>query len=400
MKKKIKIIGCGVGSVSISEHIRAIVADANLLVGGERLLKLFPEHKGEKLLIKNEISKIISDIKAASKKKTVVILASGDPLFHGIGGTIGTYFDKDEYEVVPNITAAQYLFAKLAVPWENARFFSVHGGRKINFRLALISSLSAIYCDNQIPASVLAGIFVKKFPAAQKRIAVIAENLGTDDEKIREGTLLELSRRKTSGLSILLLLPSSPNTDIGFPLGIPDADFIHENRLITHPEIRAIVISKLKLGPGVMWDIGAGSGSVGIEAASLCPELEPHFVEKNSKRVVQIIKNAENFGISKFHVHRASALDIIGKLPSPRAVFIGGGSKDISEILKKSFSRLIPSGRIIVSAVLMETKAALTGILPENFIETLSVSISRSSSLGGGRILKPENPVDIFVFEK
>jgi precorrin-6Y C5,15-methyltransferase (decarboxylating) len=149
-----------------------------------------------------------------------------------------------------------------------------------------------------------------------------------------------------------------------------------------------------------MWDIGAGSGSVGIEAATLCPELEPHLVEKDSKRATLIIKNAENFGISNFYVHRGSALGIIGKLPSPRAVFIGGGGKDISKILKKAFERLLPGGRIVASAVLMETKATLTGILPGNFIETLSVSISRSSSLGGGRILKPENPVDIFVFGK
>jgi precorrin-6Y C5,15-methyltransferase (decarboxylating) len=278
---------------------------------------------------------------------------------------------------------------------------SIHGGRKINFRNALSSSISAIYCDDKTTASNLAAEFINHFPACGERQAVLAENLGMENENIQTASLSQISRMKCGGLSILVLLPSEEISDEGIVLGLPDGSYICENRMITHSEVRAVVLSKLKIGPGVMWDIGAGSGSVGIEAASLCADIKVKAVEADSGRFSQLQKNIENFGVSNVEAIECDALKIITKLtPGPRCIFIGGGGKDIRKITEKAFSKLLPGGRLVVTAVLLETKAELTKCLKKNFLEAVSISISRSSKLGSSRLMKSENSVDIFVYGK
>jgi precorrin-6Y C5,15-methyltransferase (decarboxylating) len=403
MNKKVKVIviGCGVSPECISSRARDRVLHADVIAGGKRLLDLFPEFKGEKIAITSKISDFFQKIKSLSKSETVAILASGDPLFHGIGAAVEKYFKKNEYEIIPNVSAMQSLFAKIKITWDGAKLLSIHGGRKINFRTALASSISVIYCDDKITASNLAAKFAENFPPCGKRPAVIAENLGMENEKIETGTIFHLARKKCGALSILLLLPSTEITDEGIALGLPDSNFIHENRMITHSEIRAIVLSKLKIGHGAMWDLGAASGSVGIEAASLCPDLKVYAAESNRKRFLQMKKNAEKFGLSNYSPYHIDSKEFIGmSVPRPRCVFVGGGGKDISEIVKKTFCRLLPGGRLVVAAVMLETKAELTKCLKNNFIEAVTISISRSSSLGKGRLMKSENSVDIFVYEK
>jgi precorrin-6Y C5,15-methyltransferase (decarboxylating) len=400
-KANIIIVGCGVSPECISAHAREKVLQADVIAGGKRLLDFFPEFKGRKIEIKSSVSEVIAEIKKLSKSRKVAILASGDPLFHGIGALISKYFLKDEFEIIPNISAMQSLFSKIKVPWDNVKLLSIHGARKINFRTALTSYASAIYCDDKITASNLAVKFVESFPKSGKRSAVLAENLGMKNENIQAGTLSRISKMKCGGLSILVLLPSEDIADEGIVLGLPDASYICENRMITHSEVRAVVLSKLKIGAGVMWDIGAGSGSVGIEAASLCSDIKVKAVESDGNRFSQLQKNIGEFGVSNVEAIKGDALKVIAKLsPPPRCIFIGGGGKDIRKIAETAFDRLLPGGRLVASAVLLETKAELTKCLNKNFIEAVSISVSRSSKLGSARLMKSENSVDIFVFEK
>jgi precorrin-6Y C5,15-methyltransferase (decarboxylating) len=278
---------------------------------------------------------------------------------------------------------------------------SIHGGRRINFRTALSSSISAIYCDDKTTASNLAVEFINHFPACGKRPAVLAENLGMENENIQTASLSRISKMKCGGLSLLVLLPSEEITDEGIVLGLPDDSYICENRMITHSEVRTVVLSKLKIGSGVMWDIGAGSGSVGIEAASLCSDMKVKSVEFEGGRFNQLRKNIEKFGVSNVEAIEGDALKVItGLTPRPRCIFIGGGGKDVREIAKKAFAKLLPGGRLVVTAVLLETKAELTKCLKKNFIEAVSISVSRSSKLGSSRLMKSENSVDIFVYGK
>ncbi|MFA6294648.1 MAG: precorrin-6y C5,15-methyltransferase (decarboxylating) subunit CbiE [Victivallales bacterium] len=403
MSKKVNVlvVGCGVSPECISIQAREKVLQADVIAGGKRLLDFFPEFKGRRIVLKSGIAEVISEIKTLSKSGKIAILASGDPLFHGIGALASKYFTEDEFEIIPNISAMQSLFSKLKLPWDNVKLLSIHGGRKINFRTTLSSSASAIYCDDKITASNLAAKFVESFPACGKRSAVLAENLGMKNENIQSSSLSRISKMKCGALSILVLLPTEEITDEGIVLGLPDSSYICENRMITHSEVRAVVLSKLKIGSGVMWDVGAGSGSVGIEAASLCSALKVKAIESDAGRFGQLQKNIEGFGVSNVEALKGDALKVMTKLNvRPRCVFMGGGGKDVGKIAEKAFDKLLPGGRLVVTAVLLETKAELTKCLRNNFIEVVGISVSRSSKLGSSRLMKSENSVDIFVYEK
>ena len=400
-KKNVIIVGCGVSPECFSLQAKEKVLQADILAGGRRLLDMFPEFKGRKIPINSSVSEAISEIKSLSRTRKVAILASGDPLFHGVGALTAKYFRRDEFEIIPNVTAMQSLFSKLKIPWDNVKLLSIHGGIKIGFRNTLSSSVAAIYCDNKTTAAGLAAKLVESFPVCGKRSAVLAEDLGMGSENIKTNTLSRISKMKCGGLSILVLLPSEEITDDGIVLGLPDDSYICENRMITHSEVRAVVLSKLKIGSGIMWDLGAGSGSVGIEAASLCCDIKVKAVESDAGRFSQLRKNIEEFGVSNVEAIEGDALKVIAKLtPRPRCVFIGGGGKDVRKIAEKAFGKLIPGGRMVVSAVLLETKAELTKCLRKNFMEAVSLSVSRSSKLGTSRLMKSENSVDIFVYGK
>lgn len=400
MKHKIKIIGCGVKSEDINESLKSQIIDSEILIAGERLLNFFPSFKGEKIPIKSDITKLLTKIKKDWKGKKISILASGDPLFFGIGRTIKKNFSSEDYEIIPNITAAQALFAKIKIPWEQVKLLSIHGGKKINFRKILTNYSSMIYCDNRTNATTLAKLLVESFPQCASRPAIFAENLGCNDEKIIRAPLSKIASMNCGAFSILLLLPSDDISDPGLTLGLPDSDFTHENNLITHSEIRAIAISKMKLGPGVMWDIGAGSGSVSVEAASLCPDLQIFAVEQKKERVSMIQNNIDKFGLENIKIIHDDALSAIKYLAPPRAVFIGGGGEDISEILKKSFRKLLRGGRIVVPAILLETKRKLNTCIQNSLWELISVSISRLNQVAEKKMLKAENTIELFIFEK
>ncbi|OGV57135.1 MAG: hypothetical protein A2X45_21035 [Lentisphaerae bacterium GWF2_50_93] len=399
-KIKVTVIGCGVSLECMSPHAREKVMQADVLAGGRRLLDFFPEFKGRKIVIKSGILEVISELKKLSESKRIAILASGDPLFHGIGSRLGAHFRDSEIVIIPNISAMQSLFSKLRISWDDTALFTLHGGKKAPYRNILNSNKAVIYCDDKVTASGLAAELVAKFPDCGSRNAVIAENLGMNEEKLYKGTLNKLKRCKTGGLSILLLLPAEGLIDSSISLGLDDSGFIHDNRMITHSEVRAVVLSKLRIGPGIMWDIGAASGSVGIEAASLCPALDVIAVESDSKRFCQLQKNIDGFGLPNVKALHAGALETIADLPDARAIFIGGGGNDIKQIVEKAFRKLIPGGRLVVTAVLLETKAALTKCLKNNFLEAVSISVSRSSTLGSSRLMKSENSVDIYVYQK
>jgi precorrin-6Y C5,15-methyltransferase (decarboxylating) len=222
-----------------------------------------------------------------------------------------------------------------------------------------------------------------------------------NNEKIHRGSIANLAKIATPGLSIFLTLPTPKNSPHPpLPLGLRDEHYQREKNLITHPETRAVILSKLRLRPGVMWDLGAGSGSVGIEAAGLRATLAVYAVERSHKRVAHIKANSESEGLTNHHVIEGEALQEMQFLPNPDIVFIGGGGKDLAEIIKATFNRLTPGGRIVVSAVTLETVATLSSVLKEHLREVVSLTLSRSKSVGDLTMMKSENPITIFTFKK
>ena len=197
---------------------------------------------------------------------------------------------------------------------------------------------------------------------------------------------------------MLALLPDDAGVVPQFPLGLPDDSYTHFKNMITHPEIRAVVLSKLRLGPGVMWDLGAGSGSVGLEAALLCPGLTVCAVEKNEERFAQLRENLRREGVGNIEAFAGEGEKLLDTLPAPDRVFIGGGG---SALLEASFARLKPGGLLVMTGVMLDTLALMESFLPEHRSEFLQIGISRSREISPGKLmLAAENPVAVAVWRK
>jgi len=402
IKKHIYVISCGISPSSLSEDAMKIISTATVISGGKRLLGIFAKDSQKQIVIASNALETLQELIELSNNNNVVILASGDALFHGIGNTLGTMIDNESYTIIPNITAFQELCARLKLPWSDFQLFSIHGKNGVvPWRSLLSSEKSIIYCDNKMSASGLAKKLIAKHSHTSQRIGVSCANLGMENEVIHHGTLEELSSIKLDGLSILMLLGvNRAKVSPVLPLGLSDDHYKHESNLITHPEVRTIILSKLALRGGVMWDLGAGSGSVGLEAAGMCGNLDIYAVEKSKNRVNDIICNEANEGIENHHVVLGNILEEISRLPKPDIIFIGGGGKDIEEIAEKAFKNLNKGGRMVISAVTLETISSINSILNNHVKEVLSIGVSRSKSVGNLTMMKPENPIHIFVFEK
>lgn len=395
----IYVISCGISSQSITEEAKGIINNVPIIAGGKRLLDMFANDSHEQMIIGAHAMDTVKSIVARSENRDIAVLASGDALFHGIAGTLAR--ETDKYTVIPNITAFQALCAKVKQSWSDFELFSIHGSNAlVPWRKILSAEQAIIYCDNKLPAHATASKLIEKFPSAARREAVTCENLGMENESIHKGTLRELSKLETAGLSILMLLNPEPNMFPSFPLGLDDDHYEHENNLITHPETRAVIISKLHLHGGVMWDLGAGSGSVGLEAAGIRKDLTVYALEKSPERVENIINNAKSEGLGNHHTISGNILEKIDSIPDPDFVFIGGGGKDIKKIITNAFERLSENGRMVASAVTLETISSLNSVLEKHLEEVVSIAVSRSKSAGSLTMMKAENQITIFTYTK
>ncbi|MFA6715772.1 MAG: precorrin-6y C5,15-methyltransferase (decarboxylating) subunit CbiE [Victivallales bacterium] len=395
------IIGCGVSPDDFPETGKDILNRVSVVAGGKRLLELFAPKDKELITIASDAVKLAENIAARAQNEEIAVLASGDSLFHGIAATLSKVLAPGDYSVIPNITSFQYLFAKLGIPWSDARLFSIHGGKPVPWRRILSRNLAAVYCDHRCNFAQTAAELIRVWPPASSRRAFAGIRLGTKEEGIVIGTLLELSKKDIPGISMLALQEAGPAyLAPPLPLGLEDENYEHENNMITHPETRAVIVSKLRLHGGIMWDIGAGSGSVGIEAAGICPEIEVYSIEKSPERSAQLQKNIASEGLDNIFAFNGNVLELIDTLPGPDTVFIGGGGTGITEIIETVFARLKPGGRIVASAVTLETISAISALLPDKRKEVVTVSVSRSRQLPCSTLMKAENPITIFTFEK
>eukprot|EP00831_Metopus_contortus_P080513 TRINITY_DN8245_c0_g4_i2.p1 TRINITY_DN8245_c0_g4~~TRINITY_DN8245_c0_g4_i2.p1 ORF type:complete len:406 (-),score=104.98 TRINITY_DN8245_c0_g4_i2:1043-2260(-) len=398
--KLIYVIGCT--GATMSATATEALQQADIVAAPERLMALTENipATAEKIVLGRELVATIEKLLPESEHKQLVILASGDPLYHGIGATLLRYIAASRIKFFPAPTAFQQLFAALGQSWSDAALFSVHGGIALPYRNILRASLAAVYGDAARPAQKLAAELIARHPASAVRHAAAGCDLGLEHQHIISGTLAEIAANPdaSASLSVLALLPDAAVIPPELPLGLNDNCYNHFKNMITHPEVRAIVVSKLRPRPGVMWDMGAGSGSVGLEAAGLCPGLQVYFVEKDQQRFEHINENIAVEGLPGMTALQLTAEEAASSLPRPDIVFIGGGGAGLVE---PCFNALLPGGRLVITGVTLKTIAVMTAVLPEYRKELLMVNISRSVNIScGGDMLQAENPIAIAVFVK
>ncbi len=382
-----------------------LLRNADLIAAGKRILAaLPPELSARKIPLGGNLAAELESLLRQEPDARLVVAASGDPLCWGIGGTLRRMLPEGSYHVHPGTAAFQLLAARLGEPWEKWELFHCHGDdTPLPWRRILRAPGAVLYGDPRRTVRQLAAELLAAFPAAGARRAAAGCDLNTQAELVVRGTLAELAAGAVPdrALSTLLILPGESGDTPCCALGQEDAAYLHSKQMITHPEVRAIVLSKLRLpASGVFWDLGAGSGSVGIEAAELAPELKVHSVEKNPERFAELAENIRRSGGNAFTAHCADATSLLDTLPAPDRVFIGGGGDALPALLTKSFEQLRPSGRLVATAVLVESAAVLATVLAPYRQELLTVNVSRAAALGEHHCFKAENPITVAVFVK
>ncbi|HEX9873231.1 MAG TPA: precorrin-6y C5,15-methyltransferase (decarboxylating) subunit CbiE [Deferrimonas sp.] len=401
--KKVYVIGAGVeGQEGFSRRTLELIANAGILLGGERQLELFPDFPGEKVTIGSNLAEVVERLRHAERQ--AVVLASGDPLFFGIGRYLLRNLPEDDLEFIPNVSSVQYAFAKIKEPWDDTVFVSAHGrGLKGAVDRIVANDKAAVLTDEiNTPAAIAAELIER---GRDGYAAYLCENLGTPEERILVTDVKGLVEIKAAPLNVLILIKEyEAGGDEYIPtLGIPDEEFATVKKLITKEEIRVVTLAKLKLRHDMcLWDIGAGSGSVSIEADHLLPNGRIFAVERNPQCVEFIKENLSKFNARHVTLVEGDAPGCLENLPDPDRVFIGGSGGNLWDILDTVDGRLAAEGRVVINAVTLDTLTAACEFF-ENAgyqLEVTTVNIARTRPLSDYKIFESYNPVYIIAAVK
>jgi precorrin-6Y C5,15-methyltransferase (decarboxylating) len=405
--KKIDVIGLDVIDAPLSEKKHRLITNADVVIGGMRHLESVKFFNGRTICITGDIRSLIDEIHQCMEKQLhIVVLATGDPLLFGIGNTLIDHFGINAVTIHPGISTVQAALSRLGLKTHETVILSRHGNHDDDLHKILHHHIGVILTFHaHSPVEIIHEI-MEKYPQTEQWQGHVCQCLGMANEIIQSGDLKTLSVVKTFQAPNLLVVenphPISPIQRCG-KFGRPDDVYEHDDNMITHPEIRAIVLSKLRLdGAGTVWDVGAGSGSVGIEAAQINPYLKIFSIEKNAERYEHIAANAKKHKTYNLYPVRGNASEVCLSLPAPDRVFIGGGGEDLSDLLALCYKRLSEGGVMVVNTVTIESLDIVRHYFRkvQKEIEAVSVQVSRMQQLSTYHIFKPENPITIFGIKK
>jgi precorrin-6B C5,15-methyltransferase / cobalt-precorrin-6B C5,C15-methyltransferase len=421
MNTSIHVIGMGLeGASGLSPAALQQIAQADILVGAQRHLAQFPDTPSEQWSL-DDLQTILARLQAGLQQPhppQVVVLTSGDPLFFGLGRLLLGALPAEALTFYPHLSAMQLAFSRLKLPWQDACFVSVHGRSEEALIAALKRSADkiAILTDPQHDPTYIAQLLQSLALNVAYQLWV-CENLGGMNERITPftpGDIPKLAQTKNpwSALNMVILVrqPNLPPADTAPLLGIPDhhfASFPDQPGLMTKREIRALILSELSLMSAqqlpdlVIWDVGAGTGSVSIELARLLPHASIYAIEQTAIGIQLIHTNCQRFGVSNIHPVAQKAPQGLTHLPPPHRVFIGGSGGNLEGVLNTLALQLQPQGVIVAAlATLESTQAWLNWLSMQHTAEHwqcryLHLQASRSVTLGNHTRLNPLNPVTL-----
>ncbi len=350
------------------------ITNADILIAAERLLLLFSNFKGERIPLSKNLESFLNKIEVI-KDKNIVFLASNDPLFFGVGKKLVEKFGREGVRFYPYFNSVQLLAAKAKTNYEDCINISFHG-RSIS-EIDFISKIKSNYKISILTDPVnnikkVAEILIKY---NLKDIEIIlGQMLDSKDERVIFTTPELLMDIEPTLLDTLILINKNLIKDLKF--GYDDETFIHENGLITKRDIRVVTLSYLELAKdSTLWDIGAGSGSVSIEASFFADFGKIYAIEKSSARVSQIEQNIKKFNRHNVFPILGSAPDIFPTLPKPDRVFIGGNSGGVVEIVDKVLNFIKDNGIIVINLVSINKLSEIFEFCKNRSLKFTSTSI-------------------------
>ncbi len=402
----IQVIGMGMESGALGPAARAALEQAELIIGSVTHLAAVSAPSAEKQPYPSPMSGLPALLRANARRR-IAILASGDPLFFGIGSTLLGQFSPECLTFHPNVSSIQAAFARLGRPWQNAHWISLHGRPLASLRSALQSNrLYALLTDRDSSPAAIARILVET--GFSESSVWVAEDLGSATERFRGFQATELAEASPtfSPLNVVIVETRGPGGVLPEFPGIPDQRFSTGTEpgkgLLSKREVRLSILSLLAPCAGdIGWDVGAGCGGVAVEWARWNPQGELYAIEFHPERLEHLGINRARFGVvSNLQIITGRAPGAFTELPDPHAVFIGGSSGSLGEMLEAVWKRLLPGGRLVASAVTEDSRVDLHTFVGDRAAEWTELSIARGEQLAGQRVMRPYLPVLLMKLEK
>ncbi|TGU93710.1 precorrin-6y C5,15-methyltransferase (decarboxylating) subunit CbiE [Mesorhizobium sp. M00.F.Ca.ET.151.01.1.1] len=392
--KWLTIVGIGEdGLAGLGDEAKRRIAEAEFIFGGKRHLALVASFaRGKPCPWPVPFDTGMADVLALAGRN-VCVLASGDPFFHGVGATLARKVKPREMHVISAPSAISLAAARLGWALQDIEIISLHG-HPIDLIRPLLqpnARILALTSDGDAPAAIARLLTELDFGAS--RLTVL-EALGGPKETLNSARADAFNLENINPLNVLAIeIDSAPQARV-LPLtsGLADHLFEHDGQ-ITKREIRAITLSALAPRRGeVLWDIGAGSGSIGIEWMLAHPSLRAIAIEADPTRAARIGHNAVACGVPGLVIVEGSAPKALVKLATPDAIFIGGGGSDAG-VLNAAIKALRAGGRLVANAVTLEMEALLLAQHTRRGGDLVRIGISRASPVGSMQAWRPAMPV-------
>lgn len=406
------------GAASLNATALAHLRTADLVIGATRTLALLDDEirlGADHRDLTGQLSAVPEWVRAArADHLKVVVLATGDPLCHGIASYLAARLCVEALEVLPNVSTLQLACARIGLVWQDAKIVSVHakdagewlvGAPPSHGLYALAQALRhhdrlLVLTSPDNTPDRLARLLLAEGQGADFHLAV-AERLQTADERVWADLAPEDAAQRTfADPNVVLLWRTTPRAN-PVRFGLADSDYQQrqpDKGLITKQEVRAVSLARLQLrADSVVWDIGAGSGSVGLEAARLCPQGHVWAIEKNDADVEIARRNQRAFHVSNHTLVQGKAPEHLDGWPDPDAVFIGGSGGELAELIALVLRRLRPGGTLVMNFVTLENLATATQALAAAGSsidwDVLQLQAARSKPILHMHRMAAENPV-------
>jgi precorrin-6Y C5,15-methyltransferase (decarboxylating) len=404
------------GAKSLSRAALQHLGEADLVIGGTRTLQLLEAHiapRATRRDLTGALAQVPDWIRAAQTEgQRCVVLATGDPLCHGIAAYLASRLCIEAIEVLPHLSTIQLACARIGLAWQDLRIASVHNrdagewqpGADMQHGLyGLMQEIRhhdrlAILTSPDNTPDRIARMLVAEGLADQFQIA-IAERLCQPQERIvTDLRIAEAAAQRFADPNVVLLWRAAARQK-PVRFGLPDVAYEQrhpDKGLITKCEVRAVSLARMQLRENsIVWDIGAGSGSVGLEAARLCPRGHVYAIEKNAEDMAIAGRNREAFALSNHTLLHGKAPQGLDTWADPDAVFIGGSGGELAELIALCLRRLKPAGWLVMNFVTIENLAAAVDTLKAAYAswDLLQLQASRSRPILQMHRMAAENPV-------
>ena len=402
----IEVIGTDAGApATLPPAQQLLLRQATLLAAPRRLHPALRDWWGEplpELIASDQPEALVLRLAAAPESQAVVVLASGDPLWFGIGRALLQGLPRPRLRFHPAPSSLQLAFARIGRPWQDASWVSLHGRDPdvLASRLQQRPAALAVLTDPGRGGAEAVRLLLQAAGLQHAYGFWLCERLGHPDERVRRLALTDPTPTDLDPLHLVVLVAEPPALPAALPLfGLPDGVYLqHPDRpgLMTKREVRIQLLADLDLPPaGVLWDLGAGVGSVGLEALRLQPGLQLWALEQRGGSAALIRANAQRLAVQPAGVVEGRAPEALADLPDPDRVVLGGGGRERGLVLQAVLERLRPGGVVVIPLATLEALAELKPLLQQAGLELAVAQHQawRGAPLGDGTRLAPLNPV-------